>query len=236
MVVVEFHAATGEGSASACATRGPSTRPGVRLTGWLHKEGAGPLSSAFPSRRYCVLLKSKLEYYEERHISVLARQGQLGVNLNDWNLVVLVKPGSAAAASQLEVGDVVVGLDGTALEGRQLKDMVGPLRQDAPYQLQVLRRKGEIPLAGAAVAKIGKRHAGAAFELTPSPREMVDTSRGAFVLIAADAPTCDRWCDALSDTLRSLAETVAADGVPSGGDRQLALIETEEINPTEEVR
>ena len=115
--------------------------------------------------------------------------------------------------------------------------MVGPLRQDAPYQLQVLRRKGEIPLSGAAVAKIGKRHAGAAFELTPSPREMVDTSRGAFVLIAADAPTCDRWCDALSDTLRGLAaETVAADGVPSGGDRQLALIETEEINPTEEVR
>ena len=55
---------------------------------------------------------------------------------------------------------------------------------------------------------------------------MVDTSRGAFVLIAADAPTCDRWCDALSDTLRSLAaETVAAaDGV-LGGDRQLAVIE-----------
>ena len=95
------------------------------------------------------------------------------------------------------MGDVVVGLDGTALEGRQLKDMVGALRQDAPYQLQVLRRKGEIPLSGASVAKIGKRHAGAAFELTPSPREMVDTSRGAFVLIAADAPTCDRWCDAL---------------------------------------
>ena len=214
-------------SSSSGSTHNPRlpTRPGVRLTGWLHKEGAGPLSSAFPSRRYCVLLKSKLEYYEERHVSVLARQGQLGVNLNDWNLVVLVKPGSAAAASQLEVGDVVVGLDGTALEGRQLKDMVGPLRQDAPYQLQVLRRKGEIPLAGAA------------FELTPSPREMVDTSRGAFVLIAADAPTCDRWCDALSDTLRSLAaETVAADGVPSGGDRQLAVIETEEINPTEEVR
>ena len=227
-------------SSSSGSTHNPRlpTRPGVRLTGWLHKEGAGPLSSAFPSRRYCVLLKSKLEYYEERHISVLARQGQLGVNLNDWNLVVLVKPGSAAAASQLEVGDVVVGLDGTALEGRQLKDMVGPLRQDAPYQLQVLRRKGEIPLSGATVAKIGKRHAGAAFELTPSPREMVDTSRGAFVLIAADAPTCDRWCDALSDALRSLAaETVAAaDGVPSGGDRQLTLIETEEINPTEEVR
>ena len=55
--------------------------------------------------------------------------------------------------------------------------------------------------------------------------------------VAADAPTCDRWCDALSDALRGLAaETVAADGVPSGGDRQLALIETEEINPTEEVR
>ena len=31
MVVVEFHAATGEGSASACATRGPSTRPGVSV-------------------------------------------------------------------------------------------------------------------------------------------------------------------------------------------------------------
>ena len=161
-------------SSSAGSTHNPRlpTRPGVRLTGWLHKEGAGPLSSACPSRRYCVLLKSKLEYYEERHVSVLARQGQLGVNLNDWNLVVLVKPGSAAAVAARGGRRCRRARDGTALEGRQLKDMVGPLRQDAPYQLQVLRRKGEIPLSGASVAKIGKRHAGAAFELTPSPREM----------------------------------------------------------------
>ena len=124
--------------------------------------------------------------------------------------------------------------DGTALEGRQLKDMVGPLRQDAPYQLQVLRRKGEIPLSGASVAKIGKRHAGAAFELTPR-RARWSTPAAA----SSSSPPTRRRGPVVRRAERHAARPRGRDG--GGGRRrraarQLALIETEEINPTEEVR
>ena len=193
-------------------------RPGVRHAGWLHEEGGAAVGTADDSglvvrrasRRFCVALGHALEVYEERELCVLARGGgALGARLDAWNRVVGVEPASAAAAAALEVGDLVVGVGGAALdgrpveeaavggaavgEGRPLEEAVGPhLRQEAPCQLQVLRRSGEIALAGATVARLdGERHAGAAFEVSPKD------GSGAVVLIAEDAAGCERWVEAL---------------------------------------
>ena len=88
------------------------------------------------------------------------------------------------------VGGAAVG------EGRPLEEAVGPhLRQEARRALQVLRRSGEIALAGATVARLdGERHAGAAFEVSPKD------GSGAVVPIAEDAAGCERWVEALRST------------------------------------
>ena len=93
-------------------------RPGVVLAEWLVKEGGTKLSSAFPSRRFCVLLDQKVEYYELRSAKLRLRRGgsaETGLRLNDWNLVMHVVPGHSAADSDILVGDVVTAVDGKQL-------------------------------------------------------------------------------------------------------------------------
>ena len=105
-------------------------RPGVRHAGWLHEEGGAAVGTADDSglvvrrasRRFCVALGHALEVYEEREVCVLARGGGARRRLDAWNRVVGVEPASAAAAAALEVGDLVVGVGGAALDGRPVEE------------------------------------------------------------------------------------------------------------------
>lgn len=174
------------------------SRPGVRRCGWLSKEGANALSRAFPSRRFCVLLDTTLEYYEEREISCLppaesdGAGPSLGFDTNDWNLVVHVHLGAPAGArGGLLVGDIVIAVDGVALEGRLLHDVVSGTvaRRGAASRLSLLRPKGEVPLAGAAVTQIGQDR----LRVAPSPSELLDPRRGPYVFIAPGYSERDDW-------------------------------------------
>ena len=167
-------------------------RPDVRMCGWLSKEGAHTLSRAFPSRRFCVLVDGRLEYYEERSVLLsMQSDGSSGVELTDWNLVVHVP---AHGRPGLAVGDIVTAVDGVELGPRKLNTVISShaARLSTPFKLKMLRPKGEVALVGACVEAIGRDR----MQVTPSPREVLDT-RPPYVFIADCESTRDDWLDAV---------------------------------------
>ena len=166
-------------------------RPGVLKRGWLFKEGAHTLSRAFPSRRFCIVVDGRLEYYEERQVLLrLLPDGSTGVSLNKWNLVLHEQHDGQGVL----VGDIVTKVNGMDLGLQMLNDVVSsaPRRAGAhraePFKLTVMRPKGEVPLVGAEVLKIGRDR----LQVTPSPREVVD-SRPPYVFIADGESDRNRW-------------------------------------------
>ena len=192
-------------------------RPGLVLADWLVKEGGTRLSAAFPSRRFCMLMARKLEYYEQRVVKLRPKKGaatKLGINLNEWNLVVHVKPGHVASGESsggVLVGDVLTAIDGQGVHSGMLADDL-ECRADKTCVLTLLRQKGEIPLTAGSVEAIGKRHGGYAFHIQPSPRELLDSTRSAFVFVAPDEAAVIRWCDSVGSCITQADESRKAAG------------------------
>jgi len=165
------------------------SRPGVLKRGWLSKEGAHTLSRAFPSRRFCIVVDGRLEYYEERQVQLkLLQDGTTGISLNNWNLVLHEQQDGLGVL----VGDIVTKLDGSDLGLQTLNDVIvglqGGVRRSSPYKLTVLRPKGEVPLVGAQMVKIGRDR----LQVTPSPCDLVD-ARPPYVFIAETDGDRDAW-------------------------------------------
>lgn len=183
-------------------------RPSLVLADWLVKEGGTRLSAAFPSRRFCMLMARKLEYYEQREVKLRPKKGaatKLGINLNEWNLVVHVKPGHVASGeSGVQVGDVLTAIDGEGVRSGMLADDL-ECRAEKTCVVTLLRQKGEIPLPSGSVEPIGKRHSGYAFQIQPSPRELLDSTRSAFVFVAPDEASVIRWCDSVGSCIMQAA-------------------------------
>jgi len=166
-------------------------RPGVLKRGWLSKEGAHTLSRAFPSRRFCIVVDGRLEYYEERQVLLkLLQDGTTGVSLNSWNLVLHEQQDGQGVL----VGDIVTKVDGIELGLQSLGDVLTTtaVRRGVPFKLTVLRPKGEVPLVGAQLAKIGRER----LQVTPSPRELVEP-RPPYVFIAEREDERDTWHEAI---------------------------------------
>jgi hypothetical protein len=179
--------------------KGVGCRPGVLMCGWLSKEGPHTLSRAFPSRRFCVLVDARLEYYEERQVQLNpAADGSSGIELNPWNLVVhVLEPHDQGVA----VGDIAIAIDGVELGDRPLNDVLSAQvqRLGIAHKLTVLRPKGEVPLAGAQVECIGKDR----MQITPSPRELL-TPRPPYVFIANRPDARDDWFEAVEQCIQQL--------------------------------
>tara|TARA_B110001452_G_scaffold263998_2_gene266291 strand:- start:744 stop:1409 length:666 start_codon:yes stop_codon:yes gene_type:complete len=185
-------------------------RADVLRAGWLRKEGATKMSARFPSRRYCVLAPAMLEYYEE--VQVPHRPGAAPGTLlvNEWNLVLH----TTNHASELAVGDVIVAVDQASTQGKQAQAVLEEVA--APCSLTVLRPKGLIPLRGAAVQRLGKRHGGVAFRIDHSGGDSVpgagaSDGRRPFVLVAPDDDEAAAWLEAVR------SETADSGRSPSGG-------------------
>merc|ERR1712060_337398 len=84
-------------------------------------------SATFPSHRFCTLMNGRLEYYEERLVRLNAPASdaplKLGLNLNEWNLVIHVQPGSCTMRI-IDVGDVVTAFNGVPLGDQLLAQAV----------------------------------------------------------------------------------------------------------------
>ena len=170
------------------------SRPGVCLCGWLLKEGAHTLSRAFPSRRFCVVVDSRLEYYEERTALLsLLPDGSTGVALNKWNLVLHEQHGGRSVM----VGDIVTKVDGVNLGVRLLNEVIASHAAGCgvPFKLTVLRPKGEVPLLGAEITKLGCDRV----QIRPSPKQLID-HRPPYVLIAERESERNEWFDALEES------------------------------------
>ena len=74
-----------------------------------------------------------------------------GLRLNDFNMVDSIEPTSPARGRNgLQVGDVVVSIDGESVAGLYLEDVLEVVGKSKPrYAVGVIRRKGSIPLSGA---------------------------------------------------------------------------------------
>ena len=185
-----------EGSTS----RYVGSRPNIEMCGWLSKEGPNTLSRAFPSRRFCVLVDGRVEYYEEREVLLFQMSdGSTGVELNGWNLVVhVLEPDPQGLA----VGDIVIAIDGVDLGTRNFKTVLSyqVRRPGVAQKLSVLRPKGDIPLEGAAVELIGKNKLQIPPALTGAVRH-----RPPYVFIANQSLTRDEWFEAVEQCIQELA-------------------------------
>ena len=177
----------------AAPEQSEQARPGVLKRGWLFKEGAHTLSRAFPSRRFCIVVDGRLEYYEERQVLLrLLPDGSTGVSLNKWNLVLHEQNDGQGVL----VGDIITKVNGMDLGLQMLNDVVSsaPPRRRAgahraePFKLTVMRPKGEVPLVGAALLRIGRDR----LQVTPSPRGVVD-SRPPYGFIADGESDRNEW-------------------------------------------
>ena len=105
----------------AAPEQSEQARPGVLKRGWLFKEGAHTLSRAFPSRRFCIVVDGRLEYYEERQVLLrLLPDGSTGVSLNKWNLVLHEQNDGQGVL----VGDIITKVNGMDLGLQMLNDVV----------------------------------------------------------------------------------------------------------------
>ena len=175
-------------------------RPGVLKHGWLAKEGAYTLSRAFPSRRFCIVVDGRLEYYEERQVLLkLLPDSTTGISLNNWNLVLHEQQDGQGVL----VGDIVTKVDGSELGLKTLNDVIAShaARPSTPFKLTVLRPKGEVPLVNSQLAKMGRDK----LQVTPSPRELVD-SRPPYVFIADREADRDEWHDAIQRSAQQQEE------------------------------
>jgi hypothetical protein len=195
-----------------------SCRKGVARHGWLSKEGAQGLGRAFPSRRFFCLLPDRLEYYEEKQVQV--RSGPTGIECNEWNLVVYVRPDDVRTPP-VRAGDIVTACNGVDLAPLQsggsdssrtaertpwgtvilsLNDKLDRSK-DALCTLTVLRLKGEIPVIG---AKVEPCSDGATrLRLTPNRNTAsASSSRPPFVLIASSTRSRDDWVQAIETQTR----------------------------------
>ena len=92
------------------------------------------------------------------------------------------------------VGDIITKLDGVALAKRSLDELLSShaATHGVPRKLTVLRPKGEIPLEGSRIARLGADR----FQITPSLREVVD-GRPPYVLIADGEGSRNDRCEAI---------------------------------------
>uniref|UniRef100_A0A7S0L521 PDZ domain-containing protein n=1 Tax=Coccolithus braarudii TaxID=221442 RepID=A0A7S0L521_9EUKA len=184
-------------------------RPDVIKVGTLTKEGGTRLSATFPSQRVCVLLTRKLEYYQPLTIKLHHgnEQTKLGIDLNDWNLVVHVKPGyPASAEGGLSVGDVLVGVNGDEIgDGLATELLSGSSSTsvNGVCKLRVLRPKGEVPLTSAGSRRLLRRHGGWAFAVLPNPRDVAQPRRSTFVFVAETESDAEEWITQVEAAIRS---------------------------------
>ena len=195
-----------------------SSRPGVLKSGWLSKEGASTLSRAFPSRRFCIVVDGRLEYYEEKQVVLrLLVDGTTGVALNMWNLVLHEQHDGQSVL----VGDIITRLDGAELGAETLNDAIASLdgRRAAQFKVTLLRPKGEVPLEGAQLAKIGRER----MQVTPCPRELVEP-RPPYVFIAEREEERNEWHDAVEQCIQQQQQRLSTDSIDVEqfpGDRML---------------
>ena len=206
-------------------------REGIIHTGWLSKEGATPLSHIFPSYRFVALLHHKIEYYEELVITLQPPKKVhekakpstgFGLTMNEWNLVLHVETGSVAGAARgLQVGDVVSHLDGVCVK-TTLDDALGSSNNQRDYEMTVLRPKGEVPLKGAEVVAVGRKHGGSAFQVVVSQQELKGPNgrqaRGSYMFIAANRSKCDEWVTRITESARPDARSRAASQAGAGAE------------------
>ncbi|MGD8340181.1 MAG: Do family serine endopeptidase [Gammaproteobacteria bacterium] len=77
-----------------------------------------------------------------------------GLSLSSGALVTEVNPGSGAEAAGIEVNDVIVGLDGAAIEnGNELRNMIGLMRPGDGVEVEVVRDNRRLRLS----AVLGER-------------------------------------------------------------------------------
>ena len=70
-----------------------------------------------------------------------------------------------------------------------------------PYKLTVLRPKGEVPLDGAQLAKMGRDR----LQVTPSPKELLD-SRPPYVFIADQEMDRNSWFEAIEQMQQQMLQ------------------------------
>ena len=173
-----------------------SRRPGVVRSGWLSKEGPHTLSKAFPSRRFCVVVDGRLEYYEEKGVPLhLQAGGSSGCELTDWNLVVHVMQPDAQGVA---IGDIITAIDGLEL-GKPLDAEInarGLNKASSSHKLALLRPKGDVPLADALVESIGRDR------IQITPKEL--NTRPPYVFIANGEASRNDWLEAIEQHARSL--------------------------------
>ncbi len=219
--------------------------------GWLLKEPSVERSestlrrmvrSTRPLRRYFTLFRDRIEYFRQEHVklrsSILSRaapgqgvQRELGFVVDDFNRIQRVVE-DTHAASVLREDDVVVSVDGQAVAGVPLSEVILEHSLKTTYSLVVIRRKGTIPLSAgigvyectSSLQRINNLCKAFCIDLSHAQTQLMGPRgwKKRFVLICASVRERSSWMDTLNATVHGMFghESPPADrlgeGLPGG--------------------
>lgn len=192
--------------------------------GWLLKEagvyGDAPqrmierMKRVLPKKRYCVLFAKRLSYFAESVIKLKNAGDDPGIRVNDFNAVVGVDAGSAAAG-KIEMDDVVTELDGvsvvgTSIDWRRERALRGS-KKKLTREVKVMRLKGFVPLGRGVEVRICNcvlnriNSSVCAFEIDLADGQLGmrasstlgEKMKGKYVFICADDFEAKEWKSAL---------------------------------------
>ena len=174
------------------------------------------MKRVLPRRRYCVLFKNRLAYFSEEEVKLKNAGDAPGITVNEYNAVVGLAPGSAAA-EKLQMEDVITEVDGQSVVGLPIDWRRRPGSANAAQKrkrlVKVMRLKGSVPLGrGVSVSEpcacvLNRINAEArAIEIDLSTGVLnaredwsPERSKAKYIFICQNAEQARAWCEVLKD-------------------------------------
>jgi len=178
-------------------------RPWVQFEGFVLKEGG--LGGGW-HLRYFVVSGDRLEYFKEEKVKHDSPSlSAMGVVVDQTNVVVTVPQ---PRATGLQLGDVVIGVNGEAVLGRGRVDEALKSAPHGAVAFTVLRPKGQLALLGASVQAAGPRKQGGhMLTVSGSTASGSESSsrRWRYNLVCAEERLCAGWIASVKEAIAASA-------------------------------